>query len=343
MASASGRWREHYRNLPQDKAPTETTRFIHTVPGGPTFFADSDATLDVDLPDRYGRQMLRYRARNGNRPFTMTTDHLNGHYDYHNTGILRPPPLPAGPYFDYAPWYQQVMESDVLMGRRGIRGNLDRGAEDGNRVCDFDRGLWLSGTPDELPDPTLWDRVGMAWDATTPAEAALELTHLGLDVIGMVPVIGVPADLLNAGIYGIEGRYVEAGFSAFAAIPGLGYLAAGGQTAKYMYKAARVADIAINLTESKEKDRHDSDLEYWFFRIFSGCWGEAGVRSPTSTGASSLFSDGTEKRHRYLQHHRPLVAAQPRHVFRQSERSDNALCGKVSGLPCYPVCGFVRN
>ncbi|NQU20065.1 MAG: UDP-N-acetylglucosamine--N-acetylmuramyl-(pentapeptide) pyrophosphoryl-undecaprenol N-acetylglucosamine transferase [Candidatus Nealsonbacteria bacterium] len=29
----------------------------------------------------------------------------------------------------------------------------------------------------------------------------------------------------------------------------------------------------------------------------------------------------------------PLVAAQPRHLFRQSERSSNAFCGKVSGLP----------
>ncbi|NQU23821.1 MAG: hypothetical protein HQ567_21275 [Candidatus Nealsonbacteria bacterium] len=61
--------RETYRNRPRQTSPTETTRFIHTVPGGPTFFADSDATLDVDLPDRYGREMLRYRAREGNRWF----------------------------------------------------------------------------------------------------------------------------------------------------------------------------------------------------------------------------------------------------------------------------------
>jgi len=98
-----------------------------------------------------------------------------------------------------------------------------------------------------------WEGLEIWWESDAPAvmgQVALEATHIGLDIVGLVPVWGIAADLLNAGIYLAEGRLPEAGFSAFAAIPGLGYMAAGGQVAKYSYKAARVADIGINLVES---------------------------------------------------------------------------------------------
>ena len=49
--------------------------------------------------------------------------------------------------------------------------------------------------------------------------------HLALDVAGMVPGLGVGPDLLNMVWYFAEGRPILAGFSAFAAIPGFGWLA----------------------------------------------------------------------------------------------------------------------
>ncbi len=55
--------RETYRDLPRDASPSEVTRFVASVPGGPTFFADSDRTVDVRLSDRFGRSMFTYRAR----------------------------------------------------------------------------------------------------------------------------------------------------------------------------------------------------------------------------------------------------------------------------------------
>ena len=91
-----------------------------------------------------------------------------------------------------------------------------------------------------------------AWEFVehNPGRAAIEAVHVGLDVAGLIPGIGFVFDLANAGIYLVEGRGAEAAFSAFAAIPFVGYLAAGGQVTKYTYKLARAADIGLNLAQS---------------------------------------------------------------------------------------------
>jgi RHS repeat-associated protein len=46
-----------------------------------------------------------------------------------------------------------------------------------------------------------------------------ETMHIMLDIGGMVPIIGEPLDLLNAGVYASEGDYLNAGLSASAMIP----------------------------------------------------------------------------------------------------------------------------
>jgi len=46
-----------------------------------------------------------------------------------------------------------------------------------------------------------------------------QLGHTALDVIGMVPVVGTVANLVNAGWYAAEGDWTDAGMSALAAIP----------------------------------------------------------------------------------------------------------------------------
>lgn len=60
------------------------------------------------------------------------------------------------------------------------------------------------------------------------------VTHGVLDVVGMIPVVGEPANLIGAGIYALEGDYVSAGMDLAAMWP------AGGQAAtaaKYGRKA----------------------------------------------------------------------------------------------------------
>ena len=66
------------------------------------------------MPDRFGRAWYMYRGREAlGVPFESPI---------RNTGLLRPGPFPTWPYLEYAPWYQRVMEPDVLMGRRGVFG-----------------------------------------------------------------------------------------------------------------------------------------------------------------------------------------------------------------------------
>jgi hypothetical protein len=65
-----------------------------------------------------------------------------------------------------------------------------------------------------------------------------DIVHGGLDVVGMVPVVGEPADLLNAGIYLAEGDHLNAGLSAGGAIPFLGMAATGAKWGKRAYDAA---------------------------------------------------------------------------------------------------------
>jgi uncharacterized protein YukE len=67
------------------------------------------------------------------------------------------------------------------------------------------------------------------------------LGHGVLDVAGLIPVIGEPADGINAAWYTAEGDYVNAGLSAAGMIPFLGW---GGTAAKFVRKGAKAVDDA---------------------------------------------------------------------------------------------------
>lgn len=54
------------------------------------------------------------------------------------------------------------------------------------------------------------------------------VVHGTLDAAGFIPGLGAVPDLVNAGIYALEGNKVEAGISAVAAIPGFGDAVKGG-------------------------------------------------------------------------------------------------------------------
>ncbi|MCG8648228.1 MAG: hypothetical protein MI861_00255, partial [Pirellulales bacterium] len=77
--------------------------------------------------------------------------------------------------------------------------------------------------------------------------------HSLLDAVGMIPVVGIAADLGNGIWYAAEGDHLNAGFSFGAAVPGLGYLAnaakLGGKATK-LYKSSLAADIAVNGAQS---------------------------------------------------------------------------------------------
>jgi hypothetical protein len=57
---------------------------------------------------------------------------------------------------------------------------------------------------------------------TVPPPGPWEILHTALDIAGLVPVLGAVPDGINAGMYAIEGDWINAGLSAVAMIPALG-------------------------------------------------------------------------------------------------------------------------
>ncbi|ANS79226.1 Hemagglutinin/hemolysin-related protein [Serinicoccus hydrothermalis] len=65
--------------------------------------------------------------------------------------------------------------------------------------------------------------------------------HIVLDVLGMVPLFGEPADALNGLWYTAEGNYVDAGLSFAGVVPVVGWFAVGG---KWVKRALTLEELA---------------------------------------------------------------------------------------------------
>ena len=78
------------------------------------------------------------------------------------------------------------------------------------------------------------------WQKTLK-QAIVDPIHKGLDVAGMTPGAGIIPDLINAGLYGIEGDWENMGYSSSAAVPLAGLFAT---PAKYVKKGLKYADQA---------------------------------------------------------------------------------------------------
>gem|GEM_PF-6059765 len=77
------------------------------------------------------------------------------------------------------------------------------------------------------------------------AGPSIETLHTLLDILGMVPVVGEPADGLNAGIYIIEGDWVNAGLSGAALIPVGGQAVTGTRLGAKAFDAMKAIDGAV--------------------------------------------------------------------------------------------------
>ncbi|TDE10151.1 hypothetical protein [Jiangella asiatica] len=73
------------------------------------------------------------------------------------------------------------------------------------------------------------------------------LGHTVLDIVGLIPVLGEPADAVNAAWYSAEGDYVNAGLSAAGVIPVIGWSAVGGKWVRRTLSADELADISRQL------------------------------------------------------------------------------------------------
>lgn len=83
-------------------------------------------------------------------------------------------------------------------------------------------------------------------ESETPAEGVtgeqvLDGLQLGLDIVGLVPVVGEIADVANAGISLARGDYAGAALSLLSAIPFVGYVGTAGKVGRHGAKAAAEA------------------------------------------------------------------------------------------------------
>ncbi|GKQ37326.1 ricin-type beta-trefoil lectin domain protein [Streptomyces sp. A012304] len=92
--------------------------------------------------------------------------------------------------------------------------------------------------PVVFPDPT-----GLWWGWS-------DIGHATLDVVGLVPVLGEAADVINGAWYLAEGNYVDAGLSFSSAIPLAGYAATAAKGAKYVDEAVDAVKTADKTTEA---------------------------------------------------------------------------------------------
>lgn len=98
-------------------------------------------------------------------------------------------------------------------------------------------------------EPGWSDLYSWQQDALVYWEASKEMLHLGLDLIGLAPVVGEIADLANGIIYTIEGDGVNASLSYASAIPIAGWFSAGVKFAKRADGLVLIVKAGSNLID----------------------------------------------------------------------------------------------
>jgi len=73
--------------------------------------------------------------------------------------------------------------------------------------------------------------------------------HTGFDLAGLVPVVGEPFDLANCGLYGAEGKKLDAGLSCGSAVPIAGYGATAGKVVKRGKEAVEAGTKAVKTAD----------------------------------------------------------------------------------------------
>lgn len=97
----------------------------------------------------------------------------------------------------------------------------------------------------------------MAGDLKKALIIGLDVVQFGLDIAGLVPVIGEIADGLNALIYALHRDYVNAGLSLAAMIPFAGWAATG---AKWGGKAMKLLEKVGGVAGLVQKVRHAAEV-----------------------------------------------------------------------------------
>lgn len=105
------------------------------------------------------------------------------------------------------------------------------------------------------------DGAGSWWPS---AETLSDIGHGALDVVGLLPGFGEPADIANAAWYAAQENYLEAGLSLISAIPFVGYAGTVGKLVKKFgvkpSKAALEALQKVDFGKAFERFRSNPKL-----------------------------------------------------------------------------------
>ncbi|WP_218924612.1 ALF repeat-containing protein [Streptomyces sp. rh207] len=157
-------------------------------------------------------------------------------------------------------------------------------------------------------------------------KALSEGGHLGLDILGLIPGLGEPADLVNCLWYFGEGKKMDAGLSCAAIVPVAGWLATAGKGGKWVTKA----DGFFKKLFSKNPAFTVCALP----KSLSGTSARAGLRAcPVEfenfgnevfgSPAGLIYQRMTNGKHRIdhvMDHTRPGPPGKPRHgIFKQKD------------------------
>lgn len=167
---------------------------------------------------------------------------------------------PTGLWWEALPVSNMVMSSGTVASA-GTSNGIAGGPSCRYASCDgtdkggeFEHLYFQHGAGFRLAEAVKAERNAQYWASITPegralhdaiaaaqAEVLPDQAHTLLDLLGLVPVVGEPADLLNCGAYGLEGDGVNAGLSCGGAVPVLGWAATA---AKGTIRAADAAGAA---------------------------------------------------------------------------------------------------
>jgi RHS repeat-associated protein len=127
------------------------------------------------------------------------------------------------------------------------------------------------------------DEIRDRWGWVVPRELTpsqqLDRTQILLDIGGLAPVIGEPADLLNATISALRGQYEDAGLSVFSMVPWLGM-------ASTAAKAGRKGEDMFSLVE---KGRPGTALQQDAARAAAELVRDGGSKTSAGTLAHELL------------------------------------------------------
>ena len=118
-------------------------------------------------------------------------------------------------------------------------------------------------SPNTANNPTPKQSIDMLINAFNKAKKIDP--HTALDVAGMVPVLGMPADVTNAALYASKGDKVGAGLSMAAALPAVGLGGGASKLIKRLYDKFRSTGVeGLNRIEKQYLARHMEDFDnYW--------------------------------------------------------------------------------